>query len=85
VIINVNVINVIIRIVSLIIFIIVLCVLIQSTEIGNGSAGRFLSDNGGSMDTASFLVIKEGFINTYRYLGAILLLIGGLSVLRKWE
>jgi hypothetical protein len=23
--------------------------------------------------------------NTYRYLGAILLLIGGLSVLRKWE
>jgi hypothetical protein len=85
VIINVKVINVIIRIASLILFIIGLFVLIQGTEIGNGSADRFLSNNGGSMDTASFLVIKEGFINTYRYLGAILLLVGGLSVLRKWE
>jgi hypothetical protein len=59
-------------------------VLIRSTEIGNGSVGKFLSENGGSMDTASFLV-KEGFINTFHYLGAILLLIGGLSALRKWD
>ena len=84
-IINVKMINVIIRIASLILFIIGLFVLIQSTEIGNDTAGKFLSKNGGSMDTANFLIIKEGFINTYRYLGAILLLIGGLSVLRKWE
>jgi hypothetical protein len=85
VIINVKEINVIIRIVSLILFIIGLWVLIQSTEIGSGSAGKFLSKNGGSMDTASFLIIKESYINTYRYLGTILLLVGGLSVLRKWE
>lgn len=84
-IINAKMKTVIIRIVSLIFFIIGLFVLIQSTEIGNDSAGKFLSKNGGSMDAANFLVIKEGFIDTYRYLGAILLLVGGLSILRKWE
>jgi hypothetical protein len=78
-------IDVILRIASLILFIIGLWVLIQSTEIGSGSADKFLSNNGGSMDTANFLAIKEGFINAYRYLGAILLLVGGFSLLRKWE
>jgi hypothetical protein len=81
---NLKEINVMIRIASLIIAIIGLIVLIQSTTIGDGAASKLLSKTGG-MDTASFIEIKKGYISTYRNLGSILLLIGGLSALRKWE
>jgi hypothetical protein len=59
------------------------------TNAGTGkahlAANNFLSKNGGSMDTTNFIEMKKGYISTYRNLGSILLLIGGLSILRKWE
>ncbi|MEW9702910.1 hypothetical protein [Paenibacillus sp. SI8] len=80
---SVKEINVIIRIASLIIAIIGLFVLIQSAGLGNDAANIYLINQ--SMDTGSYVEIKKGYISSYRYLGSILLLVGILTVLRKWE
>jgi hypothetical protein len=68
-----------VAILSLIFAIIGFVLLIRSSVIGFQAAERFLANRGG-MDTNQFNILITNYIETYRWLGAILLTIGIASV-----
>ncbi len=59
-----------------------LWVLTQSTTMGMGAANGYLHAQGGSMDTATFLAVAGSYMESYRWLGAILLAVGAYRALR---
>ena len=69
------------QVVFLILSFIGVIVMINSVSWGSGSANNYLISSGG-MDTARFMVIFQEYINTYRIIGIILTVIGGLGFLR---
>lgn len=66
----------------ILLFIVGVFVMFNSVSWGSDSANAFLRANGGSMDTAQFMVIFQENIGTYRLIGAIASVIGGLGFLR---
>lgn len=50
--------------------------LLNGVEIGNSLANRFQNNLGISIDATEFRLIKEKYIQTYQWLGAILMTIG---------
>jgi len=51
---------------------------------GQTAANSYLRSQGG-MDTAQFVVVLQEYINTYKWLGGILALIGGAGFVRTIE
>ncbi len=58
-----------------------LWILVQSTTMGMGAANGYLRSQGGSMDTATFLAVAVSYMESYRWLGAILLAVGAFRAL----
>ena len=53
-----------------------LWVLVQSPTMGMDAANGYLRAQGGSMDTAGFIAVAASYMESYRWLGAILLAVG---------
>lgn len=70
---------------SLVIFVVGLFVMWNSVSWGMGAANAYLSRLGGGMDGAQFTIVLQEYINTYRWVGGILSLIGGLGLLKAVE
>lgn len=73
----------ILRICSIAVAVIGLIILIKSVNIGDDFAFRYLKEMGGSMNADDLRLIKNNYIETYRWLGGILLLVGGFGSFRK--
>lgn len=58
-----------------------LVILVKSINLGRDEAFSILQSNGGSMDTNTYLIYIEQCIIKYRYLGAILSILGGIGVI----
>jgi hypothetical protein len=71
-------------VISLILFVIGLFILFSSVPWGQAAANSYLRSQGG-MDTAQFVVVLQEYINTYRWMGGLLALIGGAGVVRTIE
>ncbi len=67
--------------VSLIAFIAGLVIIINSAGWGIDSANAYLRAHGGGMDSAQFLMIVQGYVNSFCIIGAVLLFLGGLGCL----
>lgn len=70
---------------SLVLFVIGLIVIFSSVSLGSTTANTYLRSQGGSMDTAQFTIILEGYINMYRWFGSILSVIGGFGFVKAIE
>lgn len=62
------------------VFSIGLVILMNSIKAGSQDASELILSQGGSMDTAQYLIFLEQSIVTHRYVGAITALIGGLGL-----
>jgi hypothetical protein len=71
--------------VSLLLFVVGLFVVVNSVAWGREAANSYLRSQGGGMDTAQFMIVVQSSIDTYRWLGSILSLIGGVGLLRTIE
>jgi phosphotransferase system glucose/maltose/N-acetylglucosamine-specific IIC component len=71
------------RVVSIILFIIGIGVIYKSAILGLNKANSYLANNGGSMDTSQFMNIMQGEIISFRLIGLILSLIGGLIFIKS--
>ena len=58
-----------------------LIILMNSVNLGDHEMSGIMMANGGSMDTGKYLVYLEQAIAEYRFMGSILLILGGLGVL----
>ena len=65
-----------------VIFVIGLIILMDSINLGNHEISNIMKANGGSMDTAKYLIYLEQSIIKYRFVGSILSILGGLGVLK---
>ncbi|MTI66203.1 MAG: hypothetical protein FH753_06320 [Firmicutes bacterium] len=74
--------DIILRLISGIVSIIGLIILIKSVNIGKSLANDYLLKFG-SMDTERYLIMIKEYTTTFRWLGAILLIVGSFSTLRK--
>lgn len=72
-------------IIALVLFAIGVFMLFHSVMWGQQAANSYLLAQGGGMDTAQFMIILQESISTYRWLGGILSLIGGLGLVRGME
>ena len=59
--------------------------LLQSPDMGLRAAGGILTRYGGGMNTDQFLLLVEGSIGAYRWLGAIMVGVGAYRFLRYLE
>jgi len=73
------------RIISFTVAIIGLIILINSVDIGIDLANQHLRNRGGSMNADDFRILQTNHINTYRWVGGILLFVGGLHCLRRLD
>ena len=62
-----------------------LVIMTQSISWGSEAANAYLRTQGGGMDTSQFVVILQEHIELYRWMGAILALIGGFGLVRSLE
>lgn len=69
-------------IVSLLLFVAGFSLLFGSVNLGSESANAYLRSQGGSMDTAQFTIILQGYIDLYRWAGSVLSIISGLSFVK---
>ena len=72
-------------IISLMLFVVGMFILFSSVAWGQGAANSYLRSQGGGMDGAQFMIVLQEFINTYRWIGSILSLIGGVGFIRTIE
>ncbi|HET9912459.1 MAG TPA: hypothetical protein VFQ13_11250 [Anaerolineales bacterium] len=72
-------------IISSVLFVIGILVLFSSVTWGHEAANSYLRSQGGGMDTAQFMIILQEQIQTFRWLGIILSLIGGVGFVRAIE
>lgn len=72
-------------VISLALFVVGLFIAFSSVGWGSGAANAFLRSQGGGMDTARFTVVLQGYIDTYRWLGIVLALTGGLGFVKAIE
>ncbi|HEX5810270.1 MAG TPA: hypothetical protein VFY25_16485 [Anaerolineales bacterium] len=70
---------------SLVFFVVGLFMLLNSVTWGSAAANAYLRAQGGGMDGAQFMIVFQEYIETYRWLGAILAAIGGLGFVRTIE
>jgi hypothetical protein len=63
------------------IFAVGLIILMDSISLGKSEVSKIMRLNGGSMDTNTYLIYLEQSITKYRFVGAILSILGGLGVL----
>ncbi|MDR3543508.1 MAG: hypothetical protein P4L69_21510 [Desulfosporosinus sp.] len=52
---------------------------IKSVGLGENYASNVLRQHGGNMDTATYVIFLQEYINTFRDLGLVLMVIGGLG------
>ena len=71
------------RAIAVIVAVIGVWVLLQGPEMGMSAANGFLRQRGGSMDTATFLVVARGYIDSYLILGGVMLGVGAFVALRS--
>ncbi|MEX0136857.1 hypothetical protein MN033_13635 [Bacillus nitratireducens] len=71
----------IVEIVSVLVSIIGMYILINAPEMGSEAAGRSITEQGGHMDTSTYLAILQGYGNSYTILGTICLFMGLLSLI----
>jgi len=71
--------------ISLLLFIIGLIVVFGSVSWGIETANTFLSSQGGSMDSAQFMIVLQEYINTYRWAGSILSIVSGFCFVKAVE
>lgn len=71
--------------ISLVLFVAGLFGVFSSVPWGSEAANAFLRSRGGGMDTAQFVIVLEGYINAYRWIGIILSIIGGLGFVKAIE
>lgn len=67
------------------IFAIGLLILIYSINLGSNELSSIMSDNGGGMDTETYLIYLQQCISKYKYLGSILSILGGFGVLKNLD
>lgn len=72
-------------IIALVLFAVGLLMIFNSVAWGQKAANSYLLAQGGGMDSAQFMIVLQESINTYRWVGAILSLIGGLGLVRGTE
>jgi hypothetical protein len=70
---------------SLILFVAGLVVLFSSVSLGSEAANAYLRSQGGGMDGGQFMIVFQESIGTYRWIGVILSLIGGLGIIKAVE
>ncbi|WP_297424014.1 hypothetical protein [Clostridium sp.] len=69
----------------LVIFLIGIYILMNSVDLGGKEASRIIQNNGGSMDTNTYLIYLEQSITQYRFMGSILSILGGLGVIKYFR
>ncbi|HLO17428.1 MAG TPA: hypothetical protein VK206_21525 [Anaerolineales bacterium] len=72
-------------VISLVLFVVGLFVIFSSVSWGSEAANDYLRSQGGGMDTTQFIVFLQEYINTYRWIGSILSVIGGLGFVKAIE
>ena len=72
-------------IVSLALFVIGLAVVFRSVPWGIDSANAFLRSQGGGMDGNQFMMVVQGSIDVFRWMGGILAAVGGFGLVRSLE
>lgn len=72
-------------VISLILFVAGLVVLFSSVSLGNEAANAYLRSQGGGMDGGQFMIVFQESISTYRWIGMILSVIGGLGFIKAVE
>ncbi|MBK9924717.1 MAG: hypothetical protein IPP66_05420 [Anaerolineales bacterium] len=70
---------------SLVLFVVGLLLILNSVSWGHEAANGYLQSQGGSMDTAQFVIVLQEYINTYRWIGGILAVISGLGFIKAIE
>lgn len=60
-----------------------LFILMDSVNLGGKEASKIMHDNGGIMDTNTYLIYLEQSITKYRFIGSILSILGGLGVIKN--
>lgn len=68
-------------IISIFIFFIGIIILLNSITLSQNNITHIMAANGGSMDTNIYLIYLEQSISTYKFLGIVLMLIGGFGVI----
>ncbi|MFK4426362.1 hypothetical protein ABH959_003502 [Bacillus sp. RC51] len=71
----------IVEIISALVSIFGVYILINAPEMGSKAASRSVTEQGGHMDTSTYLAILQGYGNSYTILGAICLFMGVLSLI----
>jgi hypothetical protein len=72
-------------VILLVLFVVGLFILFRSVGWGTEAANDYLRSQGGGMDTTQFTIILQEYITTYRWIGSILSIIGGLGLVRAVE
>jgi hypothetical protein len=72
-------------VISLVLFVVGLFIIVSSVGWGTEAANSYLRLQGGGMDATQFTIILQEYINTYRWIGSILSIIGGLGFVRAVE
>ncbi|MGG0649829.1 hypothetical protein ABE083_23855 [Bacillus mycoides] len=70
-----------VEIISALVAIIGVYILINAPEMGSEAAGRSITEQGGHMDTSTYLALLQGYGNSYTILGATCLFMGLLSLI----
>lgn len=64
------------------IFVVGIIILMNSLNLGDKEVSGIMKDNGGSMDTTTYLIYLEQSIIKFRFLGSIISILGGLGVIK---
>ena len=70
-------------IVAMVLLAVGLVLIVNSVGWGSQAANTYLQSQGGGMDGAQFAIVLQESIQTYRWVGVVLSLLGGLGVLRS--
>ncbi len=72
-------------IIALVLVAVGLLMVFNSVVWGQKAANSYLLAQGGGMDSAQFMVVLQEYIDTYKWVGGILSLLGGLGLVRGTE
>ena len=72
-------------ILSLVVFSGGLLLMINSVGWGSQAANNYLLSQGGGMDTGQYMIVMQESIQSYRWVGVVLSLLGGFGILRSIE
>jgi hypothetical protein len=72
-------------VISLILFTLGLILIFGSISWGNKAAYDFITSQGGGIDTTQYTILLQEYINTYKWIGSILSIIGGLGLVKTIE